>query len=198
MATVGNFTAISGDWIVPTASSPGAYTSADASWIGIGGVSSNDLIQVGTANTVSSNGTVTTSAFYELLPDASINIPSLVVNAGDSIVAAITEQSANQWLITITDKTTSTTYSTTVAYTSSNSSAEWIEEDPSTIRGNLIPLDNFGTVNFSNGQTTSSGATESILGANAAEVTMVNNSGQPEGVPSALEASGSSFSVQYK
>ena len=71
-ALSGKFTAVSGSWIVPVVSGTSGVSTADATWVGIGGVSANDLIQTGTTNNVDSAGTVSTYAFYELLPNASL------------------------------------------------------------------------------------------------------------------------------
>jgi hypothetical protein len=192
-ATKGTFTSISGSWIVPDASSSG-YTSADASWIGIGGVSSDDLIQVGTQNVVSPEGDVSTSAFYELLPDNSTPIDSMSISAGDQVTANIKETSDDVWSIKIEDTTTGQVYQTTVDYDSSESSAEWIEEDPSD--GNSqIPFDNFGTVDFSNGSTLDNGSNESISSSSAQALTLENSDGEELADVSSLGSNGSSFNV---
>jgi len=103
--------------------------------------------------------------------------------------------SSNEWTIDIDNLSTGQTYSTTVSYDSSESSAEWIEEDPSDSSGNLIPFDNFGTVPFSDGLTTMDGSSVNIYAANSASITMLNGSGQDIAVPSDLSDNGSVFSV---
>ena len=85
-----------------------------------------------------------------MLPRSSRPVP-LQVHAGDSISVSITEQATDQWLIHFTDNTTGQTYDTTQQYTSSRSSAEWVEEAPSGGRGGVLPLDNFGTIQFTDG-----------------------------------------------
>jgi hypothetical protein len=194
-ATSATYTAISGSWIVPTVTGNGVDTSADGTWIGIGGVTTNDLIQVGTEDTVTAAGQVSTTAFYELLPNASQPINSITVSPGDVMVASLTEISANSWDITITDQTNNQSFTDTVSYSSSNSSAEWIEEDPSYTNGSLVPLDNFGTVSFSGGYTTIDDTSNSISNSDANEVIMVSNSGQTEATPSVVGSDGTSFSV---
>jgi hypothetical protein len=195
LATSSNYTQISGSWQAPNVTGNGSTTSADASWIGVGGVTSNDLIQVGTQDTVSSSGTVTTSAFYEMLPAASIDITSISVSPGDQMSANINETSTGQWAITITDNTSGQTYTKNVSYTSSNSSAEWIEEDPSYSSRRQIPFDNFGLVNFKSALTTSNGASLNLNSASAQPVTMVNQSDQPIATPSSINSDGMSFSI---
>jgi hypothetical protein len=193
VADNGTYTSVTGKWTVPQTTASG-HTSTDATWVGIGGVNSSDLIQTGTQNIVDPSGQVTSTAFYELLPDSSVSITSLTVKPGDSITATITEQSTGQWLISINDNTTNQNYQTTVAYSSSTSSAEWIEEAPSN-GVSVLPLDNFGTIQFNNGSTIQNSTRASILASSAHAVTMVNNAGQALSTPSALGNDGASFSI---
>jgi hypothetical protein len=198
LATVGNFTAISAAWTAPPATGVGSTTSADSTWVGIGGVSTNDLIQVGTQNLISPNGNVTTEAFYELLPNVSQLVPDVTVSAGDSITASLVETSASQWTISLTDKTDNQSYTGSVSYASSLSSAEWIEEDPSYSTGRQVPFDNFGTVSFTGGAATSNGTSASLAGNNAQPIIMVNRSGQTVSTPSSLTGDGAGFTVTRK
>jgi hypothetical protein len=193
MATTGSFKAITGSWTVPTVTGPSGETSADSAWIGIGGVSTSDLIQVGTQDTVNPSGQASYSAFYELLPNSSANISNISVHPGDHLTASLTEVSSGEWTITITDLTDNESFTMNTAYTSSNSSAEWIEEDPSYSSRRQIPFDNFGSVTFSAGTTTTSGGTDSITTSSAQPVTMVDQFSDAMATPSSL--SGSSFSV---
>jgi hypothetical protein len=189
----GSYTSITGTWTVPQVTSSG-HTSTDATWVGIGGVSSNDLIQSGTQNVINPSGQVTTTAFYELLPNGATPITSLTVNPGDSVTITISQQSSGQWLISFKDNTSGQNYKNTVSYNSSLSSAEWIEEAPSN-GVSVLPLDNFDSVQFSSGSTTQNGTQVSILGSNAHAVTMVNAAGQALAIPSTLGNDGASFSV---
>ncbi|MBV9579040.1 MAG: hypothetical protein JO057_10665 [Chloroflexi bacterium] len=194
-ATGGSFTAVSGSWTVPTVT-PSGGLSSDAVWVGVGGVTSQDLIQVGTQDLVQGDQ-VSRQAWIEMLPDASQAV--LPVNAGDSINASVVQQSAGAWQLTITDTTTQKSYQTSVAYQSSLSSADWIVEAPTDGRQE-VTLDNFGNVAFTNGLTTDNGsAQQSIGGVNAQTITMVTADGTAIAVPSSLAStsgsSGSSFSV---
>jgi hypothetical protein len=193
VASSGTYTSISGSWTVPDASGSGE-TSADATWIGIGGVTGDDLIQTGTQDVVTSDGQTSASAFFELLPDASQQISSVNVNPGDSMTASITEESDGVWNINIQDNTNGETFSQAVNYDSSESSAEWIEEDPSD-GSSQIPLDDFGTVTFTGGSTTSNGNSQPISGSGAQSVTMVNSEDEPLATNSSLSSNGQSFSV---
>jgi len=191
-ATGGNFTAVSGTWTVPQTSSNGSYASG-ATWVGIGGVNTRDLIQAGTEETVSTSGSVRYNAWIEMLPSASHPI-NLTVQPGDSVTVSITDQGSNQWQIAFKDNTTGKSYETTVQYTSSHSSAEWIEEAPFA-RRQVLPLDNFGTINFSNGSAVEDGKTVTIAQAGAKSVTLVNAAGVTLATPSALNGDGAGFSV---
>ncbi len=197
IATNGPFSGISASWTVPNVNSNSNNInrlSADATWVGIGGVNSNDLIQTGTQDIVNSRGEIRSSAFYELLPNNSVTIPNFNVNPGDTIKANLKDIGNNLWTINISDTTTNQTFSTIVSYDSSQSSAEWIEEDPSLINGQ-ITLDNFNKVVFSDGSTIENGKKINILGSNATPVIMVNNQGQTLASVSALNNSGNGFSI---
>lgn len=189
-ATGGTFTGVGGSWTVPKSSAAG--TSADATWIGIGGVSTRDLIQTGT-NTVFTNGQASYRAWYELLPANSREIP-LAISPGDSITASISRQSNNSWHLSFADNTSGKNYQTDVNYSSSQSSAEWIEEALSSGRS-IIPLDNFGTVNFSGLWTVENGTRLTPAQAGAKAIAMSNDLGQTIARSSVLGSDGASFAI---
>jgi hypothetical protein len=195
VASGGAFTAVSGTWTIPTVSaSTGASIRADATWVGIGGATTTDLVQAGTQATVD-NGVVQYSAWIETLPQPSSNVP-LVVNAGDTVTVSLTQQTAGVWNITIRNATSGGVYNGTVTYASSTSSAEWIEEAP-TARNGVVVLDRFGTVQFTNASAVKDGRTVTPAAAGATAVTMVNNkSGVTLATPSALGPDGASFTVR--
>jgi Peptidase A4 family len=195
LATNGSFTGVSGSWTATLATGSGSTTSADSSWIGIGGVTTSDLIQVGTQNVITANGQVSTSAFYEMLPNGSQPVPGVTVSPGDSMTASISEVSSGQWTISITDKTDGQSDTITVSYASSLSSAEWIEEDPSFSFRRQIPFDNFHEAFFTGGLTVSNGSAVNIAASTAQPVTMVNNTDQTVAAPSAIGSDGASFTV---
>ena len=195
METNGTFTGVSGSWDATNPTGNGSSESADATWIGVGGVTTSDLIQIGTLNNVSPSGQVTSEAFYEMLPAASIDITSITINPGDFISASISEAGTDQFNLTITDNTDSQTFTDTVAYTSSNSSAEWIQEDPSSGFHRLIPLDNFGSVAFSDGYDIINGVSKDILNSGPSLINMVSGSDAPVATTSSLGSDGASFSI---
>jgi hypothetical protein len=212
VAANGNYTAVSGSWTVPSVSNTSSALQADATWVGIGGVTTQDLIQVGTeaivngsnpegsgsvANDVVSNpGNIDYEAWIELLPAGSITVP-VTIRSGDSVSASITEESPGEWLVIFRDNTTEQSYEATESYASSNSSAEWIEEMPMGSENNsFIPLDSFGVIQFTGGSDTENGQSMNIAQSGAQLLTMVNSSGQTAlAVPSPLGADGGSFTV---
>ncbi len=190
-ASGSNFTSVSGTWNIPQISSSPS-PSADATWVGIGGINTQDLIQAGT-QTIDQNGNIQYQAWFETLPQGSQPVP-LTVNAGDSIIASITEQGPAQWLVSLRDNTTGQSYQASTQYNSSLSSAEWIEEMP--MSGNsFIPLDNFGAVNFSNATTIENGQTLTAAQAGGQAMSMLNSNNQDLADASSLGPDGASFSV---
>jgi hypothetical protein len=195
VATNGTFTSVTGTWMVPQISSRD-HNEADATWVGIGGLNRNDLIQSGTQNIVSHRGQVTTVAFIELLPNAGQPIP-VSIKGGDSVTVSLTFRKTTYWQIAFRDNTTGRTYNTTVSYPSSYASAEWIEEAPS--RGNsILPLDKFRMVQFNGGSTTENGDRINIAQSNAQPIILVNKSGRPLATPSLLASNGTSFIVKQR
>ena len=192
VATSGPFSAISGSWTIPQVHASNTFA-ADASWIGIGGVSSSDLIQSGTQSMNGPDGSVTYDAWIETLPQAPVTIP-VSVSPGDQISVSITEKSKSHWNISFTDQTTTQSYTKSISYASKNSSAEWIEEAPSDQYG-VLPLDTFKNIHFTNGSVSEAGQTLSIASAHAQAIAMVNQSGTLLASPSALTSSGDGFTV---
>jgi peptidase A4-like protein len=191
VANSGTYTSVTGTWIVPQVGA--TTTGADATWVGIGGVTGTDLIQAGTQATVTGDGSVTYSTWTEILPDFSRTTP-LEVTAGDSVTVTITEQSNGVWLIVMVNNTTTDSYEKTLRYASSRSSAEWVQEAPSTSRG-VVPLDDFGTVRFLAGSAVRDGRELGLSALGATPVAMVNRAGQAIALPSTLGSDGSSFAV---
>jgi hypothetical protein len=191
-ATSGNYTGVTATWTVPSVGSgdPGV----GASWVGIGGVNSRDLIQAGTEDDSAGSGHAQYHAWIETLPQASHNI-QLAVRPGDSVTVSINEQSPGMWQVSFKNNTTGQNYQTNVQYNSSHSSAEWVEEAPSGMGQGVMPLDSFGTINFSNAQAVQNGQTVNMSQAGAQPITMLGSSGQQLAVPSSIGSDGASFSV---
>jgi hypothetical protein len=196
------FHAITGDWTVPTATQHTAgQDEASSDWIGIGGgcldaactVGDNTLIQTGTEQDVS-GGTASYSAWYELIPAPSLTISGITVHPGDHMHASISEtiSGANVWNITLQDVTTGKSFSTTVPYSSTHATAEWIEETPLTFGtsgAGLAALPNLTNVPFS--AATTNGANAGLKASE--EIQLVDSSGNVIGTPSAPNSTANGF-----
>lgn len=188
----GSFTAVSGTWSIPEPKSTNVEASA-ATWVGIGGVQSRDLIQAGTEEIILGPSSVRYNAWIEMLPDVSHTVP-LSVYPGDSITVSIARQSGGDWLITILDNTTGQSYKNTVTYRSSLSSAEWVEEAPSGGR-RIVPLEDFGQVSISGATATENGKTVTIAQAGGKPITMIDARREAIAQTSKLGSDGKSFTV---
>jgi Peptidase A4 family len=198
MANGSNFTGIAAQWTVPEVISNNQTKSGDATWIGIGGITSNDLIQIGTQNTISSAGKVSSSAFYEILPAAPRKIDDISIIPGTLVAASIKQINSGLWLVNITNLTANESFNAYLIYNSSRSSAEWIEEDPTSAPNQLLALDDFGTVSFSSGTASKGGSSASISSYSSQPITMVNQSNIIKSKPSSLTDGGSGFSINWQ
>ncbi|MCY0888632.1 MAG: hypothetical protein OWQ59_09280 [Alicyclobacillaceae bacterium] len=144
---------VTGSWQVPSVH--GAEQSAAAQWIGLGGVQTTDLLQMGTVETVQ-NGQASNVLFWEKLPGAAHDWVSLP--AGATVSASIQPVPGQQGMFELKATVTANGQSKTftkyvpVSYTYASQmeqSAEWISEDPSNQNLSLVPLANMGTIHYS-------------------------------------------------
>jgi hypothetical protein len=197
------FKSISGNWTVPTATQHTSGQAEDsADWIGIGGgcvdsgcdATDATLIQTGTEQDVSSTGSPSYDAWYEVVPAPEFEISTMTIEPGDQMHASLTQLAgeSNVWDVTIEDVTRNETYSTTVPYSSTQDTAEWIEETPLEIGTDpgLAALPNLSdpafnslTVNGANPELTSS-----------EQMDLVDSSGNVIGAPSAPNSTANGFS----
>lgn len=186
------FTAVAGSWQVPDVADP-LGESADATWVGIGGTRSQDLLQAGTEALPTYGGAIAYRAWYEALPGESRNIP-IDIAPGDRVRVKIAQRSADAWTISFENLTTARSYETSVTYASSYSSAEWIEEMPVAVRGS-VGLDEFGSVQFSQAWAFAADGRESIAEAGGYPLVMTNGGGVPIATPTELGSDGASFKI---
>ena len=188
------YSGVTGTWTVPQPAANGA-PGVGATWVGIGGGRSRDLIQAGTQDMASGTGQSQYQAWIETLPQASQQVP-LAVKPGDSVTVSVDRQASgsNIWQISFKNNTSGHTYQTTVQYASSQSSAEWVEEAPSG-HGGVLPLDNFGSITFSSATAIQAGQTVDLAQAGAQPISLMGAGGHALAVPSAIGGDGSSFSI---
>jgi hypothetical protein len=143
-------------WNVPYVVNTSSGLEAEATWVGIGGFSTDDLIQAG-VDAIPLSGTTSYSVWWEMLPAASTTVtlsPVSTVSPGDQIFVQIqyfgTSGGDQEWNFQIVDNTTSSSWSATEicgagCTESSFSTADWIEESPE-VFGEIVQLPAFGAV----------------------------------------------------
>lgn len=193
------YTNVSGSWKVPSISTNNQSAVA-AQWIGLGGVSSSDLLQMGTMEQME-NGQPMAEVFWEQLPAVAQNVVSVPIDSTISVSISEDAKSSSTWDLTFTAKTPDgQTQTQTVSTTLDSSyaqgigtSAEWISEDPSTDNGQLVPLANMGTVSYQSA--TVDGQPLNASGNSVQPVAMVSNNRTVAIAPSALGTDGESFTT---
>jgi Peptidase A4 family len=211
------FTDVKGSWIQPTANCASTTASPtngkgngnghgnghggggqsqstySSFWVGLDGYSSNTVEQTGT-DADCSGTTPVYYGWYEFYPAFPVNF-SNPVSPGDTINAEVSV-SGSTVTITLQDATKGwTQHATQSSAGYALSSAEWIAEAPSS--GKVLPLANFGTVNFTNASATGGGKAGSISDFTYDPLTMVTTSGVTKAAPSGLSNRGSAFSVTW-
>jgi hypothetical protein len=184
-STSTKFTSISASWTQP-AGTCGSATQYAAFWVGLDGYSSSTVEQTGT-EVDCVGGRPSYYAWYEMYPGAAMNY-SNKVSPGDVLTGTVS-YSTKGFTVTLQDSTAGWTATTTAKVSGAQrSSAEVIAEAPCcTASGGILPLTNFGRVQFT-GSTVN--GTESLATLNPVEITM------PDVTVSALSASGA-FTVTY-
>ena len=199
------FNSISSDWTVPAASQhTSGQAENSATWIGIGGgcldagCALNDvtLIQTGTEQDVDASGHSSYSAWWEVVPAPATTISSMTVAPGDHIHASVSESPAGSelWTVTLRDVTRNESFSTTVPYTSTHSTAEWIEETPLTIGSGgagQASLPNLTRAVFDHASVNGAAAHLSA----GEEVQLIDGSNKVIGAPSAPDAEADGFAA---
>ncbi|HTC47150.1 MAG TPA: G1 family glutamic endopeptidase [Candidatus Aquilonibacter sp.] len=205
--TGSSFTSAKGSWTVPTVNCTKTPNTYAAFWVGIDGWTSTTVEQTGTDSDCDGK-TPSYYAWYEFYPNPSELISSITVSPGNKMSASVT-YSGTEFTVTITNETTGKSFSKSGKVSGAKrSSAEWIAEAPCcTNSGGILPLSDFGTVDFGQDYTDVTGtndATDSSVsgpisdfGSDVNESVMVSSSGANEAVPSALTSDGTSFTVTW-
>lgn len=193
-------TSVSSTFTVPTAGLvPPGFA---ATWTGIGGYGSSDLIQAGVAENSLPGNAVFGPQYYpwvEMLPASESPISgctgdaNCTVRPGDQVSVTITNTTGSTWSISLSDAG-HWSWSQSFQYASSRNSAEWILEAPSIVA--QTTLANTGTTHFGPTSTyTAGGATNTIAQGNPTEIILTPSpvGGVAEATPSALASDGQSF-----
>jgi hypothetical protein len=199
------FNAVTGDWIVPTATQhTRGQEESSSDWIGIGGgcidagctIGDTTLIQTGTEQDVAADGTPSYSAWWEAIPTPSITISDMSVHPGDHMHASVAETApgAEVWNVQLTNVTTGRSFSTTIPYPSTHATAEWIEETPLVVGtggAGLAALPNLSDTPFTSG--TTNGANAGLQPSE--QIQLVDANGSVIGTPSAPNATADGFTA---
>lgn len=195
--TGGGITAVSSTFTVPSAGlAPPGFA---ATWTGIGGYNTSDLIQAGASeDSAPSNPLLGDQyyAWYELLPASETQLTgctgdaNCTVTPGDNMTVNISQVSGDTWSISMTDAG-KWSWSQDVTYASSESSGEWILEAPTLVAQTLLA--NVGTVHFGPTSTyTAGGVTHTIAEGDPTQI-FLSPGVVNEATPSALASDGQSF-----
>ena len=187
--TGAQFTGVSAQWVVPQVQ-PSSINESSATWLGIDGATNTSLIQTGTTQDSSSNGT-TYFAWYEILPAPATAIGGVL--PGDEMQATVDETSAGIWTISIADVTSNQGFSQAFSYSGPGASAEWIEEAPTDSSGNVAPLADFGTAEFDNLKIGGSG----LSSASASYAYMTDTAGNIIAYPNSFDAATDSIQINF-
>jgi hypothetical protein len=220
-----SFSTVRGTWVQPAANCAAAATGTTASafWVGLGGDTdtSNALEQTGTEADCLAGGSVRYTAWYELVPKASVRT-TLKVSAGDRISASVTVKGTTVTL-KLRNLTTKVGFTKRLKMAAPDvSSAEWIAEAPSTLTPGgtrVLPLTDFGTVRFTTATAVSTSGHSGTISDPAWSATRISlvsrgagNSppGYPgnryasydqsasEAIPTPLASSGRAFAVTFR
>ncbi len=185
----GAFTSVSASWTEPTATCTSRSDLYASFWVGLDGYSSDSVEQTGTDSDCDGE-TPSYYGWYEMYPANPVNF-SNTVEPGDAMSASVTFSGTETYTLVLHDATQNWTQ--TVVQNESGldrSSAEVITEAPCcTNSGGILPLADFGTVNYTVGTAngTSLGTQSPI------EIIMVDNSGRDKDSTSSI-SSGGAFS----
>jgi peptidase A4-like protein len=190
----GTFTDVKGSWTQPTATCTNK-TTYSSFWVGLDGYNSSSVEQLGTEADCS-HGKPVYYAWWEMYPNPSNTIRGFTVTPGLSYTAEVKYNGNGSFTLSISGG--GQNFSTNQTLNNpSLSSAEWIAEAPSMCAGNcrVLPLTNFGTVNFSGSSANGKAINSSAWSYDP--LTMVTNGLQVKAAPSGLDSSGSAFSVAW-
>jgi hypothetical protein len=191
---------VEASWNVPAvdcASSDGG--SASAFWVGIDGISSTSVEQIGTESDCS-GGVPDYYAWYEVYPEDSVTL-DIEISPGDEVRARVEYLGNNTFRYTLRDVSTSKEVSVTdrSRIPAERSSAEWVVEAP-TFHRRILPLAPFDPVGFTSATVTMNGKSGAISSGDweYEPIVMESRGGLDKAVPSGLTPDGTAFSVTWE
>jgi hypothetical protein len=100
-----SFTDVKGTWVQPTAHCNSRGQKYASFWVGIDGYKSSSVEQTGTEANCNGKGNPVYYAWWEMYPDASVQISGFPVHPGDTISAEVSV-SGTAYTLSITNVTT--------------------------------------------------------------------------------------------
>jgi hypothetical protein len=187
----GAYNSVSASWTQPTATCTSgrrgrSSDSYAAFWVGLDGYSSESVEQTGTDSDCD-GATPDYYGWYEMYPADPVYYTN-TVKPGDSISASVTFSGTETYTLVLKDSTQGWTQTQSINESGfDRSSAEVITEAPCcTNSGGILPLADFGTINYG-----SSAANGTSLGSQSpTAIVMINNSGEDKDSTSAINSSG--------
>ena len=177
---------MSANWTEPTGHCTSA-TRYSSFWVGLDGFNSSTVEQTG-SEVDCSGGSPVYYSWYEMYPAFPVNF-SNTVRPGDKFFGSVTFNGGSSYTLVLQDITQGWKHTVNKSLSgAANSSAEVIAEAPCcTASGGILPLANFGTVNFSNAT-----ANGSAIGNHSpVQIDMIDNSGRLKHQTSSLSGGGS-------
>jgi hypothetical protein len=213
------FEQVSGVWRQPRATCVRGHRTYSAMWVGLGGYSltATRLEQVGTELDCTLGGQTRSTAWFELVPQASRTI-SLRVRPGDRVSASV-QVTSGAVVVSIKNLTSHRSFRRTFHPSGVDvTSAEWILEAPSAcVPGSTacqtLPLTDFGQAMFRYARVQTAAGQQGTISGSHWRHTRINLSPQgqvftgnepgittlgPSARPSGLRSRGGSFTVVYR
>jgi hypothetical protein len=186
----GPFTSVSASWTEPDLNCAKTPTADEVAWVGLDGAGTSTVEQIGTDATCA-NGVQSHQDWLEMYPLQTEWFGDLIA-PGDAIQAAVTTDGHGDFMLVLTDVTQNFTQVVPEVNTSAQSlSAEAIVEAPTGSAG-VLPLADFGTVDFTS--VLVDGAPLDSF-SNQAEYAMVTPTGALKAQPGTV--AGGSFAVTW-
>jgi len=196
----GTVSQVVGTWTVPTVTGPSSTGATySATWIGIDGLNTPTVEQLGTAQDWV-NGEPVYYGWYQMAPTAPVEIIGLPVAPGNTMSASVTYLGDGVFRMGMKNVTQHVTVlvptSDTTNVNALRTSAEWIMEAPSDGM-TVLPLADASTVTWSGCCATVDGVAGSICAPNRSDlqITMLNATGTGISTPSALSNACTAFTV---
>ncbi len=189
-------TFVSGQWIVPALddSSGMGYSSF---WVGMDGFSNGTVEQIGMEADYFL-GQPYYYGWFQLYPLGGQNF-TMDILPGDVMEAQVRYDANDQFLLSLSNLTTGEMHSFTVSYPqASRATAEWVAEAP--YYQGILPLADFGTVQFMNLKATIKNQTQTNIASGAlqdAAIIMADDANTIKAVPSGYSPTDSSFTITW-